>query len=53
MNSFKSSKINRLGISLPTQIVDRIENERGDVSRSRFVLRLLELGFMAEEEKTK
>ena len=31
-----------LGISLPRQIVGQIDSERGDVPRSRYVLRILE-----------
>lgn len=32
------------GISLPKKLLDSIDQERGDVSRSRFILRLLEKG---------
>jgi hypothetical protein len=31
-----------LGISLPRQIIRQIDSERGDVPRSRYVLRILE-----------
>ena len=31
-----------LGISLPRQIVGQIDSDRGDVPRSRYVLRILE-----------
>jgi hypothetical protein len=31
-----------VGISLPKQIMAKIDSERGDVPRSRFLLRLLE-----------
>jgi metal-responsive CopG/Arc/MetJ family transcriptional regulator len=30
------------GLSLPTELVRKIDNERGDISRSRYILRLLE-----------
>lgn len=33
------------GISIPAELMQRIDNERGDISRSRFVLRLLATGF--------
>lgn len=33
------------GLSLPTEIVDRIDSERGDISRSRFLLRLIERAY--------
>lgn len=31
-----------VGISFPKGILERIDKERGDVSRSRFILRILE-----------
>jgi metal-responsive CopG/Arc/MetJ family transcriptional regulator len=34
-----------VGISLPKEILTRIDTERGDVSRSRFLLRKLEKMF--------
>lgn len=36
------STIKRIGISLPNELVERIDCERGDVSRSRFLCRVLE-----------
>jgi hypothetical protein len=30
------------GLSLPNDLIHRIDNDRGDVSRSRYLLRLLE-----------
>jgi metal-responsive CopG/Arc/MetJ family transcriptional regulator len=32
----------RLSLTLPEQIVERIDSEKGDVNRSRYILRLLE-----------
>jgi hypothetical protein len=40
--SGKTSKTKITGISLPEQIVKIIDYERGDVSRSKFILRILE-----------
>ena len=52
MTFLKSScKVEKIGVSLPENIFNKIESERGDVSRSRFILRLLELGFKTKEEK--
>jgi len=31
-----------IGISLPKEMMSRIDTERGDISRSRFLLRLIE-----------
>jgi len=31
-----------MGLSLPKKMFDRIERDRGDVGRSRFILRILE-----------
>jgi metal-responsive CopG/Arc/MetJ family transcriptional regulator len=38
-----------IGISLPQDIVTRIDAQRGDVSRSRWVLRLLQRVYFLEE----
>ncbi|NAL78179.1 hypothetical protein [Nitrososphaera sp. AFS] len=40
-----------VGISLPKKIMSEIDTERGDVSRSRFLLRLLEDKFPAVKMK--
>ncbi len=40
-----------VGISLPRKIMSEIDTERGDVSRSRFLLRLLEDKFPAEKRQ--
>ena len=33
-----------VGISLPKNVISKIDEERGDISRSRYLLRLLEKG---------
>jgi metal-responsive CopG/Arc/MetJ family transcriptional regulator len=38
------------GLSLPTELLDKIDSERGDVSRSRFLLRLLEKTLDGKQE---
>ena len=40
-----------VGISLPKKIMSEIDSERGDVSRSRFLLRLLEDKYPAEKRQ--
>ncbi len=35
----------RITISLAREIIQRIDNERGDIARSRFVERLIRRGF--------
>ncbi|MGH9982636.1 MAG: hypothetical protein ACRD8W_01620 [Nitrososphaeraceae archaeon] len=40
MSRYKST-----GLSLPAEVMEKIDNERGDVSRSRFVLRLIERAY--------
>jgi hypothetical protein len=37
------------GISLPADIMNKIDTERGDVSRSRFLLRLVEQVYREKE----
>jgi hypothetical protein len=39
------------GLSIPIELMHRIDAERGDVSRSRYLLRLLEKAY--EEKQTK
>ena len=39
------------GISFPKKIIKTIDRERGDVSRSRFVLRLLEQVYKEKDQK--
>ena len=31
-----------VGISLPAEMIERIDKERGDITRSRYVLRMIE-----------
>ena len=38
-----------IGISLPKEILAKIDTERGDVSRSRYLLRRLEKLYTVEE----
>ena len=42
-----------VGISLPKKIMSQIDSERGDVSRSRFLLRLIERQRMVSNVETK
>lgn len=39
------------GISFPKKIIENIDRDRGDVSRSRFVLRLLEQVYEGKGQK--
>ena len=40
-----------VGISLPRKIVERIDKDRQDVPRSRYVLRLLENSYLKKNSK--
>ena len=42
-----------VGISLPKKIMSQIDSERGDVSRSRFLLRLIERQSTVSNVETK
>ena len=35
------AKVNSVGISLPAEIISKIDTERGDIPRSRYILRVL------------
>jgi len=37
-----------VGVSLPEHVVQEIDNDRGDVSRSRFLLRLVQRAYKDE-----
>jgi hypothetical protein len=39
------------GLSLPSDLLRRIDLERGDISRSRFLLRLIERRYKDEQSK--
>lgn len=40
-----------VGTSLPIKLLARIDRERGDISRSRFILRMLEKIYSTEDVK--
>jgi hypothetical protein len=42
-----------VGISLPRKIMSQIDCQRGDISRSRFLLRLIERQSMVSDVETK
>jgi hypothetical protein len=40
-----------VGISLPRDILDKIDSDRGDISRSRFLLRIIERVYSTNHTK--
>ena len=42
LNKFNSKM---LGISLPNEVLLRIDKDRGDIPRSRFLVKLIELAY--------
>lgn len=34
-----------IGISLPKEVIEQIDSDRGDINRSRYILRLIESKF--------
>jgi hypothetical protein len=40
-----------IGISMPKEMMSRIDTERGDISRSRFLLRLIECTYAIESRQ--
>ena len=40
-----------VGISFPTEILKKIDGERGDVSRSKYLLKIIEKVFLENVEK--
>jgi hypothetical protein len=41
-----------VGISIPKNMLSRIDQERGDVSRSRYVLRILEKVYLSTDQRS-
>lgn len=40
------------GLSLPAELMQKIDFDRGDVSRSRFLLRLIEIAYKGKQQWT-
>ncbi len=38
----KTKKVKTAGISLPENVINYIDNQRGDISRSKYILRIIE-----------
>ena len=47
----KQERFKPVGTSLPIALLLKIDRERGDISRSRFILRLLEKTYPLHEEQ--
>jgi hypothetical protein len=41
------------GLSLPNDLMQKIDSDRGDVSRSRYMLRLLEKAYQVDAKEVK
>jgi hypothetical protein len=39
-------KCSCVGISIPTEVLVKIDQERGDISRSKYILRILEKKYL-------
>jgi hypothetical protein len=53
MNNVGMQESIAVGISLPRKLMSQIDSERGDISRSRFLLRLIERQGMVSNVETK
>ena len=42
-----------VGISLPTKLMEKIDTDRGDIPRSRYVLRILEMHYWFRQMREK
>ena len=42
---------NRIGITLPENIIEKIDIKSGDIARSRYILRLIESSLKPKEVK--
>ncbi len=50
MNKYIIHK-NPIGISLPENVIEKIDTQRGDIARSRYILRLIESSLEHKEAK--
>ncbi len=44
-------KVTSAGLSLPLELMDKIDKQRGDISRSRFVLKLIQRSLTVQEDE--
>jgi hypothetical protein len=47
-----STRCQTVGLSIPEDVLDRIDKDRCDVSRSRYLLRLIEQAYAQKEHET-
>lgn len=45
-------KIDRIGLSISKIIVEKVDNDRGDIPRSRFIERILKKYYQIQQEPT-
>ena len=48
----KMSTIYRIGLSISKLIVEKVDNDRGDIPRSRFIERILKKYYQIQQEST-
>lgn len=46
-----NTELTRFGVSMPLQLVRRLDDVRGDIPRSKFLLRLVERELKEQEER--
>ena len=46
------STIDRIGLSISKIIVEKVDNDRGDIPRSRFIERILKKYYQIQQEPT-
>lgn len=49
MQNYKICK--SVGTSLPAEMLNQIDHERGDISRSRYIFRLLEKAYSVQKKE--
>ena len=50
-NLISHTNTNRIGITLPGDVIAEIDIKRGDIARSRYILRLIETSLKNKEVK--
>ena len=47
------STIRVIGVSIPKDLIQKIDADRGDINRSRYIRRLVEAAYSLKEQRSK
>ena len=47
------STVRVIGVSIPKDLIQKIDADRGDINRSRYIRRLVETAYLLKEQRPK